>query len=733
MVNPTTGEQRSVAPEAVVEAQRLGFHPESEAEAIVTGSRDRRLAPLDNVGGQVLAGAAGLARAFTGGGSDLLLRGIGQDGFFGDLREAHPIVSGVTEAAGSFLPVGVGGMASRLGSRIAKTAEGASLGTRVARGAAGYGTEGGLQGLSSGVSEIALSDDELSVERMTSVLTSNVLFGGGVGAAAGTIGKLAESGLLRAKGHLDDIAASSRAGSDITGDVAGMDAKALRGAEKVELEAIEKARVPQRAEVANEIAALRKDMKEQKVWLATKDAKAWEGVDDAFKKEIREVGKVSLEADQALDRMLRNPKALASRPQRALDALQQQERGLERLAAQRDNLAGVFAKDTSGERMAALDHASKALERNRAVQQRLGELASAPASERLGAVRDAITTGGGASASAPDGIGQRVVQGAVYSAGAAIASSIPLLGQIPGFAAIAGAAASRLVGGKLTGRLARASSEVAERTSKAIDSFLDVSGKHAPKVPVLATKVLASLRYAEDKPAPRGAPPTARPSSLAGHFHERATELRSQTAYGPDGRAVMRPETRARMADRLDPIRTMNPILADRMETLAARRVEFLANKLPRRPDLQALMTGPDRWQPSDMAMRQFARFAAAVEDPGGIEERLASGQVTPEDAEVMRDVYPERYAQIQQEIMMRLPELQKSLPYQRRLSLSIFSGVPVDPAMNPRILSVLQGNFESDEAGGAPGPVAQPQFGSVKKSVPAPTPAQARAGGGVG
>ena len=32
--------------------------------------------------------------------------------------------------------------------------------------------------------------------------------------------------------------------------------------------------------------------------------------------------------------------------------------------------------------------------------------------------------------------------------------------------------------------------------------------------------------------------------------------------------------------------------------------------------------------------MRTWARYVAAVEDPGGVEERLAAGTVTPEDAE---------------------------------------------------------------------------------------------------
>jgi len=129
--------------------------------------------------------------------------------------------------------------------------------------------------------------------------------------------------------------------------------------------------------------------------------------------------------------------------------------------------------------------------------------------------------------------------------------------------------------------------------------------------------------------------------------------------------------------------------------------------------------------------IRQFARYVAAVEDPGGVEERLADGTVTPEDAEAYREVYPERYFDLQRQIAERLPEIRESLPYKRRLALSIFTGQAADPAFDPRVLRVLQGQFaaEGGTEGGTEPKKAQANFGSVAKSLPDPTPAQERAG----
>jgi hypothetical protein len=173
------------------------------------------------------------------------------------------------------------------------------------------------------------------------------------------------------------------------------------------------------------------------------------------------------------------------------------------------------------------------------------------------------------------------------------------------------------------------------------------------------------------------------------------------------------------MAARLAPLKASSPILADRIETIAAAKLAFLSSIMPRKPDIHGIPTGPDHWTPSDLQMRSWARSVSAAEDPHGVEERLVHGTVTPEDAAAYHAIYPERAEALKQQILTELPKLQKSLPYARRLSLSIFSGVAVDPAMDPAILRVLQSGFANDD--GSPmtnAPMPSPQFGSVKNDV---------------
>jgi hypothetical protein len=287
-----------------------------------------------------------------------------------------------------------------------------------------------------------------------------------------------------------------------------------------------------------------------------------------------------------------------------------------------------------------------------------------------------------------------------------------------------GAKAAKLASNLVGGKLGSATAEVAGRASKAVQMFLDVGRKASPAAVPLATRTLNAVVFAPQEKKE----PTSK-SSLASAFKARSAEIRDHVEIGPTGGLQMRRASREQVADRLAPIAAVNPVLADAIESTKARAVEFLASKLPKRPDVGGIPVGPDTWQPSDMEMRTWARYVAAVEDPHGVVERLASASITPEDVEAITTVYPELHADIAQQVLSQLPTLRSQLPYERRLALSMFTGIPVDPALDPRVLRILQGSFAAEEGteGGTQAPRPSPQFGSVTK--PEPTAAQQRGG----
>ncbi len=628
------------------------------------------------------------------------------------LAQGHKIREDKNTGVGATLKAAAGGAASGLSFGLVDPFQdeqefnrAASIGGQVAGAVAPaiFGDELGL------TRAAELGADPITAEHAASSLSSKMLYTGEVGADAGTTGKALERGISKAGAALEEAKAAPSI------DLAGMSKKELRASRDAELGRIEAERVPQRQALADDIEAYRTQTSQDKIFLATKDADV-KGIG-----EVRKMAKVNLEADKMFDRALNKGTGnLGENLRPALGALQQQENALVKISKSETELRAVFAADESGTRAAALDAIPATLERNRALQQRIKALAAEPASEHLSAIGDALT---GDFAAPKQGLFGQAVNRAVYAGATALAS------PFGHFAPAIGAKAAEWVSEVGIRRLGASVGEAATRTKAAVASFLDVTGRTVPVAPVLATKVLANVAFAPPMAKHADMPPSSKATQLADSYRKRSDELKSQVATGPDGMPQMRPEARAAMADRLAPIRAHNAILADRMETLGAKRLEYLASKIPRRPDLGVVHTGPDLWQPSDMEMRTWARHVSAVEDPGAIEERLAAGTVTPEDAEAYHTIYPERAAELKKQIIEQLATLKKTLPFSRRLALSIFAGVPVDASMDPRIMRVLQGQFQ-DEAGsegGTQAPTANPQFGSIKKSMPEPTPAQHR------
>jgi hypothetical protein len=728
-----TGTTRAV-PEA--EAQHWldrGWKAETGGDAASRTVAAAKEEMYGGVGGTIKSTLAGAARTASFGLTDVAARVIGGEDArleLEGLRDQNQIASLVGEIGGSF--TGAGALANRLGARV--VGAGGSTAAQVGRAVAGGTIEGGLGGLSQGVSQVALSDGPLSAENIASTLSSNMLLGGVTGGLAGGAFKAGERALVRAGTVLESAANARKALDDVPADLADLDdaglvlaAKAAKAdhaadvlAERKSLEAL---RVEQRAELANQV----KDFHNE---LATARPIHTAVAGDDIRKAIpgigTEVAAPLNKSYRALRAAYDNPIAVAENPMSLLKPLQMQQTALENLRARTPELQAALVGDS---RLAALDHVEFALEQNKAFQ---GAIRQLDKSTPLGGSRLSMLEGGPsermlqiekareALKQAPElGMLARGAKAGAFAGGTALATMVPGMGIAAPFL---GKMASDFVGKAAQG-LAGAERAVAQKSQAALRAFLDTSEKVGKFVPRTATAVLKAARFA--------AGPEPKSDDLRDLYATRSAEIRQQTHYAPDGSVQMRPDARLAMAKQLDPIRAVNPMLADKVETTAAAKVAYMSSKLPRKPEIGGLQIGPDKWQPSDLQMRSWARTVRAVEDPGGVEERLLHGNITPEDGEAYRTVYPERFAALQSAIFEAAPSLAKTLPMKRKIALSVFTGVPLIPALQPNVLAVLQGNFASEagSAGGTQSPQPEPQFGKLGslKSSEKPTAAQAR------
>ena len=567
--------------------------------------------------------------------------------------------------------------------------------------------------VSAGARELATTGDALAAEHVASTLSSKALLGGAGELNAG------ERALARSGRALDEATVARSGLRDVPADLMGLDDAGLReasNAEKLALKtqageeraSLEELRKPQREELVNDIRDMHQELQEERPIF-----KAAAGADVRAVDGMKDVASQLNKSYRGLRGKLDNPLRAAESPDLLLGDLQMRQTALETLQAKAPELRALLGDDA---RAAALEHVDGALEQTKQQIDRIKALNSRTtpvASSRLTSLEagvsprlNAIDAAREALKVAPEvGLAQKGLKAGVFAAGTALAHAIPGVGILAPFA---GKWASEAIG-RTFEHLAAAKAGAVALSGKALESFLSTAKAAAPRVVNTATQVLARASFgASTSEAKTG-------DGLADLYKARAGELRQQTMYAPDGSTVVRPEVRQGIAQRLAPIAQVNPRLADQLETIAVRKLEYLSTVMPRRPDIGGLQIGPDRYKPDDLTIRSWARSVRAVEDPHSVELDLAHGIVTPEAAKAYRAVYPERFLAMQTAIFHAAPALSKSLPMKKKIALSVFTGIPCTPAMTPNVIAVLQASFamEPGSAGGTQAPRPLPQFGA--------------------
>jgi hypothetical protein len=784
--DPATGDAFDVPTEQLRAYTDRGFTVEGVEQRGARLASEVRADIYGGVGGALKAGLVGALRGATLGGSDALMRAVGGEEAARELRglrEINPGISTATEIGGALAPAFFSGGAalpagavSRIGAGIARAGEGGGALARIGSAAAGGAAEGALFGAGQGVTEAALSEDPLTMEHVASSLGSNMLYGAAIGTGVGALGKAAELGLARAKGAIDD-ALERRAAKPLTpadavdaGDLRGISRQQVNDLEKEELARIYAERAPERRALTDELDAWRKANRE------AHDLREIAG--GSVDPNVREASGAFDRANIRLRNALDDRVGFAEDPVRSIRLVRTQGQALEGMRAAADaqrrlwqeavdtapqrfrqDIEAISGKATLAERTAeaqarglvdytgpftpagienAAERALKEysslewggairnglkepalvrrlpaieqmIESNQRLLARLDDLAKPPTSPRLTKILEAR-------------------EAMVFPKPAAEPSALGAMASaMAPFAGPLGAAAT--AGNRVLGSFKKVAAAAAEHAGKAASSFLGAAEK-ATKVAVpLATRVLASVRYAA---ADKKREAAEEPTTLPGLFKARTDEIKSQVHIAADGTFQMRPDARAAMAAKFDGIRAADPRAADQLETAGARRIEYLASIIPRFPDYGTVQIGPDHRRVPELAMRSWARSAAAAEDPYGVLDRVAHGTLTPEDVLTMRAVHPEILRAYTGQVTAALPTLRAKLPFERQLTLSMLTGVPVTPAMHPRVIAYLQAQFagEPGSQGGTQAPLAQPAFGSIKKSIDQPTPAQARSQG---
>lgn len=175
------------------------------------------------------------------------------------------------------------------------------------------------------------------------------------------------------------------------------------------------------------------------------------------------------------------------------------------------------------------------------------------------------------------------------------------------------------------------------------------------------------------------------PEPLARRYQKKAAEHR---------RVIDNPAIFAQRAtDIVGGAGSVAPRMSMAVTSTTKRAADFLAAKQPapnrRASDVFAHLDKEPRVSETEMA--KYLRYTKAVEDPLSVVKGFADGTVTREGAEVLREVYPNLFAEVDREITEQVVNRKEPLSYESTLRLSMLLDRPLHPSMEPKYIARAQ------------------------------------------
>lgn len=164
---------------------------------------------------------------------------------------------------------------------------------------------------------------------------------------------------------------------------------------------------------------------------------------------------------------------------------------------------------------------------------------------------------------------------------------------------------------------------------------------------------------------------------------------------------------------------------------MTANAVNYL-NSL--RPDTSPRNPLDSKLPPNPLKQAAYTRALDIANKPLIVLSRLGQGRLTPSEVSTVKTLYPALYAKMSQQVMDSIIQSKSkgdSIPYSKRLQLSMFLGQPLDSTMTPMAIMAAQPKPQAqppgENGGGGKPPAASSVKGLSKMGVMAQTGPQTR------
>lgn len=158
-----------------------------------------------------------------------------------------------------------------------------------------------------------------------------------------------------------------------------------------------------------------------------------------------------------------------------------------------------------------------------------------------------------------------------------------------------------------------------------------------------------------------------------------------------------------------DRIKVSDPLMQDAIASQIERGLKFIEGKRPKQALSPGMIPGDGAPRISKVLLDEWGKYIHAVNDPASVIEDLAKGHLSIEGAETLRVVYPNLFLDAQKVLMDHAAEFKKTMPYPRRVALSIAYRVPMDGSMTQSHMMFLQPPPTPAAMPGPAGPMQPP------------------------
>lgn len=691
--------------------------------------------------GGVGAATAGAARGATFGLSDVAGSAFGLRGELNELRGAFPLASGVGEAAGMIgMGIATGGIGAEAGA--------AGLAGRVALGTARGAAEMGLYQAGRTAGDMALANEDFDAEKVVAAFGHGALLGGGIGAlttlggaaigrafhgggappalpAAGAIERQAARGSLRevigeqAAGKSDDFFANALGATK--GQVKKINQKVEGGFGRVAADT--KAALREELGVASLPAdrkvllegvesqlekrnATRLEMLEKLDASKSGVAPSFSGVANRIDADFVSPNLVQRTMQTAEGTVVQMVPKLGKEAEvaAAQDLMKRFEVGF---GDQGPNFKGFAEAITDLGKEAKFEAATAPIAAK--VKQQVYGMMSRELQEAGDKAAATLGESFSAGYKANQGVLQSLIKAkGLLETGVAGYASNNAMGLTSRIAGIAGAGVGSMIGGPVGGlagglvsggitkmvqdRGAMLASDLLERAAATMGVR-----RFAARTEADIARGVRSLTGGKVATAPGELAPPSRAAS------KRDFEKTVKSVVSANANPVA---TIDRVSNQ---IAAMNapPKVANAVAMTAMRGASFLMARLPSGRDEYSLQ--PQFQSPtariSDGEKAKFMRYVDAVDRPAAVLEKAKKGTLTAEHVEALKEVYPNLYESIRQQVAESLLNTREKLSYARRIQLGILLDLPTDHTLSPEFLAAIQGTFSSAEKAGAESP----------------------------